>query len=220
MIYTSNFVVLGTISNFPALYTNSMTAPGLSNIQIYSGLDVTGDVHTRGRMDVGDTIFATFRPSSNISFSNRSEIVAKSNEITMDMTSTDMSAMSNVPMVIQPYQVFNRTTGIVTVPTTGIYTLSMQGSFSNDANASNIKNGVYYRFLNHSYSNSRVAGNITSGPLVSTSTVKFLLGGDTFTPVFYSNDSNATLLGGTGETFMSFSVMATVTPTHSNYFRT
>ena len=221
MIYTSNFVVTGTISNFPALYTNSMTAPALSNIAIHSGVNIDGDIFTQGRMDVGKTIFATFRLGSNVTLDGNGEFIAKNNQISMDMTTTDMSGMSNVPMVIPPFQVYNQSTGVVTVPTSGIYHLSMQGSFSNVATgATNRINGVYYRFLNHSHSNARRHAVMSPAPLVSTSTTMFLLGGDRFVPVFYSNDPGATLLSENGETNISFTVLATVTPTHSNYFRT
>lgn len=219
-IFTSNFTVLGTISNFPALYTNNMTAPSLSNITVNSDLDIVGNVFTNGRMDVGKTIFATFRLGSNIAFNGANEIIAKSNQITMDMTATDMSGMSNIPMVVAPFQVYNQSTGVVTVPTSGFYTLSMQGSFSNVANGADARtNGVYYRFLNHSFSNARCHATLTPGPLVSTSITRFLLAGDQFVPVFYSKDSNCTLLGVDGETYVSFSVLATVTPSHSNYYR-
>lgn len=220
-IITSNFIVNGTISNFPALYTNNMTAPGLSNITINSDLSIKGDVFTNGRMDMGNTIFAKFRLNSNIPFQNTNEVAAKSNHISMDMTSSDMSAMNsnNIPMVIPSYQVYNGSTGVITVPTSGFYSLEMQGSFSNDINVSNPMNGVYFKFLNHSYSNARTVANIQNGSLVSTNTTCFLLAGDQFKPCFYSSDSNATVLSVNGESYVGFTVLATVTPTHSNYVR-
>lgn len=221
MIYTSNFVVTGTISNFPALYTNSMTAPDLSNITIHSGVTVDGDVFTQGRMDVGKTIFATFRLNSNVNFNGANEFSCTSNQLTMDWRTTDMSGMSNIPMVVPPYQVYNQATGVVTVPTSGIYHLSMQGSFSNVATgATNRVNGVCYKFLNHAHSNARVHAQTSPGQLVSTGCTMFLLGGDQFKPIFFSNDSNASLNGVDGETYVSFTVLATVSPTHSNYYRT
>ena len=93
----------------------------------------------------------------------------------------------------------------------------MQGNFSNSI--PNAVNGVYYKFLNESHSNTRSAAVISHGDIVSTSTTKFLLAGDTFLPIFYSSDSNSTLLANNGESYIGFSVMATVTPTHSNYVR-
>lgn len=221
MIITSNFIVTGSISNFPALYTNNMTAPDLSNITIHSDINVTGVIKTPTRMDVGSTIFATFRATSNINFSSSNEIVARSNQLIMDVTSSDMSAMSasNIPMAIPANQVFNYTTGTITVPAAGFYSLYMQGSFSNSTSSPAPVNGVYYRFLNHSHSNARVSPVLSSSPLVSTSAMRFLLAGDTFQPTFYSSDPDATLVGTAGETFVGFTVLATVTPTHSNYYR-
>lgn len=221
MIITSNFIVTGSISNFPALYTNNMIAPDMSNITIHSDINVTGVVKTPTRMDVGSTIFATFRAPSNINFSGSNEIVGLSNQLIMDQTGSDMSAMSasNIPMVIAPFQVYNATTGVITVPISGFYSLSMQGSFSNSTSSPPPINGVYYRFLNHSHSNARVAPVLSSSSLVSTSAMKFLLAGDTLLPTFYSSDPNATLVGTAGETFVGFTVLATVAPTHSNYYR-
>lgn len=126
-------------------------------------------------------------------------------------------AASNIPMIVPPQSIFNNTTGVITVPTSGFYSLYMQGSFSNTQ--LDAQNGVFFRFLNHSHSNTRVAPVIARSPLVSTSAMKFLLAGDTFVPVFYSSDSNASLLGTEGETLVGFTVLTTVTPTHSNYYR-
>jgi hypothetical protein len=49
--------------------------------------------------------------------------------------------------------------------------------------------------------------------------MKFLLAGDTFQPIFYSSDADSTLCSENGETYVGFTVIATVTPTHSNYVR-
>lgn len=160
-IITSNFIVNGTISNFPALYANTMTAPSLSNIRVESDLDVNGSVFTTKRMDVGSTIFATFRLTSNVQFSGSNEYVSTSNTLPMDMSSTDMSAMTGIPMVVPSYQIFNQQNGVITVPTSGIYNLHMQGNFSNSI--PNAMNGVYYRFLKESHSNARTAAVISSG---------------------------------------------------------
>ena len=95
----------------------------------------------------------------------------------------------------------------------------MQGVFSNDPSVINPQNGVCYRFLNHTYPQARVATNTTSSDIVSTSHTAFLLAGDVFEPTFFSSDSNATLIPSNGESYISFAVAATVTPTHSNYVR-
>lgn len=219
-IYTSNLIINGTISNFPALYTNNITSGSFSNININSSLNVTGSLFCRDHLDVGDTTFAMFRLSSNLPIPlGGGEATAKSNHIvTMDGTASDMSAMSKMPMSILPYQVFNGATGVVTIPTSGLYNLAIQGSFSNST--STAINGVYFKFLNHSYSNARVGATFTHAPLVHTSVTRYLLSNDRFQPLFYSSDADASVLSTDGESFVNFSMISTITPTHSNYFRT
>lgn len=219
-IYTSNLIVNGTISNFPALYTNNVTTTNpMSNIAFASDIAINGSVFATRHMDMGDTVFATFRISSNLPLPNGGgEAIGNSNHIIgMDQTQSDMSAMSNTPMSIPPWQVFNRTTGVVTVPTSGLYNISMQGSFSNSTPGAT--NGVYFKFVNHSYSNARVGAVMSSAPLVHTSVTKFLLSNDRFMPCFYSSDTNACVLPTNGESYVGFTVLATNTPTHSNYYR-
>ena len=218
-IYTSNLIINGTISNLPALYTNNITSGSFSNININSDLNVQGSLFCREHLDVGDTAFALFRLSSNLPIpSGGGEAVAKSNHIiTMDTTASDMTAMNNMPMSIPPYQVFNGQTGSVTIPTSGLYNLSMQGSFSNTTPSA--LNGVYFKFLNHSFSNARFGASISPGPLIHTSITRFLLSNDRYQPVFYSSDPSASVQASSGESYVSFSLLSTVTPTHSNYFR-
>lgn len=218
MIYASNFILTGSFSNIP-VYTNNLTAPEFSNISLQGDVNVNGSVFTNGRMDVGKTIYATFRLNSNLSFDNTNEIHGLSNRYNFDFTSSDMSGMSNMQLAVPPFMIYNSNNGRVTVPISGLYALEMQGVFQNDPAHSNVQNGVYYKFLNHSYSNARMAASITNGSLVSTSHMAFLLAGDVFCPTFFSNDSNAQLVSTNGETYVTFSVAATVTPTHSNYVR-
>lgn len=222
MIYTSNLTITGVLKDIPALYANTMYSSNTSNIHISSPLTVDGTIASSKHMDMGETIFATFRTTSNIAFNGSNEVLAHTGELGIDFQSSDLSAMtnSNIQMTIPPYQIFNGTTGVITIPTTGLYTLSMQGSFSNDSAAVNPLNGVYFRMLNHGHSNARVAPSFTNGPIASTFTSQFMIGNDTIEPVFYSSDSNATVLSDAGESFISFMVMGTVTPSHSNYYRT
>lgn len=199
------------------VYANELSSTGYSNLSVGSDLHVTGSIYGSGRMDVGATIYATFRPLSNIPFNNSTSL--SGGNFIFDWTSADMTAMSNMTLTIPRSNIFNPVTGVITVPVSGLYNLEMQGAFSNNDNATNVKNGVYYRFLNQSYSNARRATTMSSADIASTNTSAFLLAGDTLLPTFCSSDSNAVLLAN-GETYVGFSVLATVTPTHSNYFRT
>lgn len=220
-IYTSNLIINGTISNFPALYTNNISANAFSNISVNSDLSIRGAVYTSKHMDAGDTFFATFRISSNLPLpvGGGEASGTSSNIFGVDRTASDMTPMNNVPMSIPPYQIFNGATGVVTVPTSGLYNLSLQGSFSNSGGGAGAINGVYFKFLNHSFSNARVGPVMSAAPLVHTSVTKFLLSNDRFQPCFYSSDTNATVLAANGESTVSFALIATTTPTHSNYFR-
>jgi hypothetical protein len=221
MIYTSNLVVTGEMQNVAALYANNISASDLSNITIKSDTRVQGNFAHTGRIDTGSTIFALFRLNSNRQFGpGISEIYGNSNFV-MDFQSTDMSSMAGMQMAVSPGQVFNYNTGVVTLPVSGLYSLFMQGSFSNNPNNALYDNGVYYRFLNFAHSNARIAASISDfTPIHHTNYVGYFLAGDKIQPTFYSEDPEAILLGGTGETMVGFSVISTVTPTHSNYYRT
>lgn len=223
MIYTSNLTITGNMSNIP-VYTNNMGAVnGFSNISINSDINIAGSVFSTGHMDTGATIYATFRLNSNMYFSpSNQELYGTGYKLNYDYTAADMTAMSNMPMAVPRNQIYNQTTGVITVPVSGLYHLFMQGSFSNDGSKAKYEpnNGVYYYFLNHSYSNARRAASMSARPLQSTSMTTFLLAGDRILPTFYSDDSNATLVSDRGESYVGFLVLSTVTPTHSNYFRT
>lgn len=218
MIIASNIIVMGTISGIP-MYTNNIGANNLSNIDVNSDLSITGSVYTAERMDCGMTMYAMFRQTSNLNFTNSSELFPSSNTFIMDYVSSDMSGMSSMTTVVPPQNIYSFATGRITVPVSGLYQLEMQGVFQNSQGATNVENGVYYRFLNHPYPSARIGANFTSGSIVSTSVQMFLLGGDVFLPTFYSNDSGASLVSTNGETYVKFSVVATFTPQHNNYTR-
>lgn len=215
-IYCNNFYTT-TLSQGQDIYANTIAASNLSNVSIQSDLRVDGDIYSTGRMDGATTVFARFRLGSNQSFAGSNEFFATSNLLAMDLTSTNMNGMDTMDRIIPNHQVYNQSNGVISVPVNGLYYIEVQGAFSNVDPAA--KNGVYLRFLNHTYPTSRVASVITSSPLVSTNHVAYLLGGDRFQPTFYSSDSNATLLASNGETYVSFAVLGTVTPTASNFTR-
>lgn len=220
-IYTSNLIINGVISNFPALYTNNMSASTMSNIRVLSDMEVQGNICTYGCMDIGNTMFGYFRLNSNIPFAEfaneKNEVYAKSNLMVMDFQSSDISGMSSLPISIPLGEVYDQATGILNVPITGYYHITMQGSFSNSI--SNVVNGVYFKFLNEAFSNARNAVVMSPSTIISSSTLKFFLAGDKVHPTFFSTDSNAVLLSDNGETYAGFTVISTVTPMHSNYVR-
>lgn len=193
-----------------------MVASTLSNINICSDVNVDGNLYMNGRLDVKNTVYCTFRVSSNVSFSSGSELIPRSNELIVDWSNTDMAAIlsSNINMAIDAGDIYNMSSGIVTTPTSGYYQINIQGSFSN--NAHDYMNGVYFRFLNSSTPQARECANISKSSLISSSTLKYLRAGDTLTPVFYSSDPAAQLLGDAQESFVSFIMLSTVKPTGSN----
>lgn len=221
-IYATTFILTGSNNNIPQVYANNLT-PGSNDSNIHFNGDVmlSGNVVATKRMDVAKTIFATFRPLSNIAFNGSNELHALSNDtnlFNMDMTSTDMFGMNEMGLAI-PYQdIFDELTGVIRAPISGFYNLAMQGAFSNDGNNSNVQNGVYYYFPNRSHSNARIAATITKANVVSTNHTLFLLSNDQLLPTFYTNDSNAVLLNN-GETYVGFTLLVGAKPDHSNYYR-
>lgn len=209
-IYTSNFIVYGSATGMP-IYANTLGMNNYSNLSVESDLHVTGDVYSTGRMDVGSTIFATLRLTSNVNFSSATngEVFATDNRLIMDWTSTNMTGMNTVPMAVSPGNIYNSNTGVITVPTSGLYSIHLQGAFSNSIQQ--CTNGVYFKFLDHPNPNARIAANTTNGNIVSTSYMGFLSGGDHIKPVFFSNDANAILTAG-GESYLTWMVAATFTP--------
>lgn len=216
-IYTNNFYVAGSLANTP-IYANTLSASNSATIEVESDIRVRGDLHCTGRMDTGNTIFTTFKLSSNLPFSAENhELHATSNSFAFDMTETDFSGMSNVPLAVARSNIYDQDTGRITVPVSGLYSIQLQASFCNIA--PNPTNGLYIYMLNHVHSNVRRAPVTSSGPLLSTSFTGFLLGGDVLLPTFYSNDPDAVLVADAGETLVSYAIPMTVTPSHSNYMR-
>ena len=206
-IYTNSFVVTGAAYNTP-IYTNSLAMNGYSNMNITSDLFVDGNVYSSGRLDVGATVHATFRLASNTNFGGLFEFSGSSNSFAMDWTASKMTDVMTMPLVVPSSNIYNEDTGIISVPIDGLYSLEMQGSFSNDWD-SQVTHGVYYKLLDRPTSNCRVAGNIAQGPLVSTCHVGFLNGGERLLPVFYSSDSNTVIVGDNSETYVSFTLATT-----------
>ena len=215
-IITNSFYCTGSMCNIP-VSANVLQNPGFSNLVVASDLRIQGVVHTTNRMDTGATIYATFRPPNMLSLGDGQPQV-HGGTFQFDWTGADMSAMDGMPLAVPRPNILNSNTGVVTVPVSGLYNLYMQGSFSNNEGFSNPINGVYYYFQNQSFAGSRRAAVFSPSQLVSTNTTQYLLAGERIQPMYYSSDPNAKLLAN-GESYIGFSVINTVTPTHSNYFR-
>lgn len=221
-IYATTFIINGSNNNIPQVYTNNLTPEGVgSNIAINSDLLITGNVIATKKMSFSKTLFGTFRPQSNIAFRGSNELHALSNEPNMfsyDMTSTDLTGIPDMGLQIPYENIFDESNGIIRCPTSGLYHLSMQGAFSNDASKSNLQNGVYYYFPNRSHSNARISACITDANIVSTNMTVFMLSNDQVLPTFYTNDSNAVLMAN-GETFVAYTFLMGTDPENSNYYR-
>lgn len=206
--------ITGTACNVP-VYTNTLGMNGYSNMAINSDLFVEGDVYTTGRLDLGTTIYATFRLTSNVTFEGSNVFADTTNDFALDFLSTNVAGMSNMPTVIPASNIYDATTGIITVPMNGLYNLELQGSFSNASGASGVENGVWYKFLDSEYPNTRVGANVAQGSLLSTKHMAYLQGGQRLLPEFYSSDSNTVLVADNQETYVAFA-LATTYKTGSN----
>lgn len=216
-IYTNSLVISGNVA--APVYTSMPS----SNVSLEGDLRVNGSIFSTGRMDVGTIIFATFRLTSNISFnSTRTEIYPMFNRFAMDFTYTHMTGMESMAsvMAVPSSNIYNAATGEITVPVTGFYSIQLQGVFQNDPTKTDAKNGVYMYFQTFPNPNARVAAAIAEDGMLSTTHVAFLLGGDRFLPVFYSNDPSGVLKSSNGETYVSFTLLATATTAASGYVRT
>lgn len=219
-VYASNIYVSGSVSGMP-MYTNTLATNGLSNIIATSDMHVDGNVSTSGRVDTTSSMYATFRLTSNQSFAAAPEITPSSNAyFQYDGTAGDLTTMLTVPLVLPNPNDFNDfSAGWITVPASGLYSLSIQGSFSNNPSFPTPKNGVYFRFLSCANSNSRIAAVFSPHELVCSGITTYLLAGDKVQPIYYTNDSNASLLATNGETFVGFTVNHLMTPDLTRFVR-
>jgi hypothetical protein len=218
-LYASNINIHGTISGVP-LYANTLGVNNLSNITIGGNVSVQGNLHASGRFDTGATMYATFRLSSNVAFNATEIIPSSTTTLDYDPTSGDLSVVSAMDLVLPNPENFNDfSAGFITLPASGLYCISLQGSFVNDPANGALKNGVYMRFLNHANPSTRVGAAFSSGDLVSTTYVANLLAGDKLQPVFFSNDPLAQLNSANGETFITFTIVTTLTPNMENFVR-
>jgi hypothetical protein len=225
MIYTCNLVVNGWLSNIPSIHTNNFASLSNTSIHFESDVDVSGSILSTGKVFGGVSIFATFTLTSNISFSNWGitrpdggwDIYGSSNIFGMDAPVTDMSGMTGMSLSVPLHQIYAASTGVITVPISGIYSLMTQGRF--EGGGAEATKGVYYNFLREAHSNARIASSFSRGPIVTSTVTRFLLGGDKVRPAFFANDSNVMLSASNAESFIHFTLLAPVQPTHMNYYR-
>lgn len=218
-IYANTFTVTGTVANIP-VYANLLGMNGYSNLSVQSDLHVDGNVYSQGRLDFGSTTYVSLYPTlgCNITFGGLNERTMGSNAMNFDLTTTNIDYINSMNLAVQPTQVLDSNLGVIYMPTTGLFAIQLQASFSNSPTFSGTPvNGVYFKLPDSVHPNARVCPNFTPGDLVSTTFVSFLQGGTRIVPTFYSNDSNAVLMANNDETFVRFNVISTVTlPTHSN----
>lgn len=212
-IYTTNLIVNGTMTG--SVGANTVSGSN-ATLEIASDIAVNGSVFSRGRVDTADTMYMTMRASSNVPVPAQ-EVFVQGTNLLLDDQSSDPRAIARLADVAT---IWNPADGKFTVPVDGLYTLELQGSFSNNAAAVNPKNGVYFYFRNHAHPDARVAASFTKeAELVHTKTTQYLLKGDIIQPTFYSNDPDASLLGN-GETYLSFLINNTTSVNHADYYRT
>lgn len=211
MIYTSNLIMNGNMVNVPNVYTNNLSANGFSNINFMSDINVQGNILGAGRVQTGTTIYGKYVLTSNLSFPTACNEIPAISNFSVDPTATDISGLTVMNMAVPPQDILDNTTGTVTIPVSALYNIYIQGSFSNSQAPGTYVNGVYFRFLDSASSNARVAAIISAdSPITYTSYTGFLPAGSRFQPVFYSSDSNVSLVADAGETFIGCSlIMAT-----------
>lgn len=214
-IYTNSLVVQGAL-NGATLHANTLSgASNASSITIMNDIAVHGNVFTNGRMDVSDTMYMTMRAGSNIAIGSGEHFI-RGNDMLVDLQSSDPTSISKLTNVSA---IWDWTAGKFIVPFDGLYTIELQGSFSNNPAFQNPTNGVYWYFRNQAFPNARVAATMSGRQVAHTSTTRYMLTGDVVQPTFYSNDPDAVLVGGTGESYLAFLITNTVTAAHQNYFR-
>lgn len=216
-ITCNNYIT--TNSYISDVRANSMASPSSNaNIVFHNDVEINGSVYSRGRLDMGATVFATFRLASNQPLIANGELYPSSNMLIMDVPRTNMADMDTI-MSSPSYNIYNPATGEITIPVNGLYYLQIQGVFQNTpVSLSTHRNGVYFYFRNHTYPNTRVAASIVNSTVVCTSQLVYLLEGDRILPVFYTNDDNATLIATGNETYISFALISTTLLTNRNHY--
>lgn len=204
-IYCTNFYTQN-MASLP-VYTNTLIGSNMSDLTIGSNLRVEGNLSTKGHIDTSTRVYGRLGMTSDAYFT-QNEIFATSNSFALDASNTNMAPMNDMNVVVPIAEMYNRTTGEIAVPVSGLYALEMQGIFTNDPSAKGVaENGVYFYVRNGESPSVRVAANTTTGSIVSTAHINYLTGGSIVQPTFFSSDSNAQLIA--AETYVTFALIAT-----------
>ena len=212
MIYTNNLVISGTLTD-TQLYANTVTGSNAgSTINIKGDVAIDGSVLSKGRLEFSDTMFLTMRPAADMAVPAGERIIL-GDDMAIDAATSDASSLANLADVTS---IWNWENGTFTIPVDGLFSLELQGSFSNAQ--PDAMNGVYWYMKNQAHADARIAANITRSSVVSSASTRFLLKGDIIQPAFYSSDPGAKLLAN-GETYVSALIVSTNTVDHGKYYR-
>jgi len=211
-IQTNSLIVHGNVQGTTLLSAGTVSGATGSALNIAGDVAINGSVLSKGRIQFSDTMFLTMRPPADIVMQTNEHFITGS-DMLVDPNSSDATSLSQLTDVLT---IWNWNNGSFVIPMDGLYTMELQGSFSNTV--PNALNGVYWYMRSETNQNSRVAANINNGPVVSASTTRFFLAGDVVQPVFYSSDPNSTLLAN-GETYVSSVILNTLDVDQSKYTR-
>jgi hypothetical protein len=146
-------------------------------------------------------MYITYRLTADTKM-NASEYACIDNSFQVDEIFSDIKAIAT------PNEyVYDMTSGLFTVPISGLYNIEIQGSFSNTVPEA--VNGVYFYFLSESHPNGKISPVITSANIVSTARMTYLKQGEVVKPIFYSSDPTTVLMANKGETFVGFTIIQT-----------
>lgn len=203
--------VQGNLSG-KGIYTNNLGSGSTAPLAIATDVNINGSVFSKGRIQYSDTMYLTMRPPQDLPLVTNEHFITGS-DMLVDPQTSDASTLSQLTDILA---IWNWNNGTFTIPVDGLYTIEIQGSFSNTV--PDAVNGVYWYFRNHAHPNARVAANIQRGQVVSASTTRYFLQGDIIQPAFYSSDAGAVILAN-GESYLSSLIQTTLDVDHSKYYR-
>ena len=199
MINAKTIYCSGTFGSDKTVNVSVLSTNTASNINFTSPIKVNGDITTTGLVSVGKTMYITYRLATD-TIMNTTEYSYIDNSFVLDETLSDITAITNTNQYIYDLQ-----SGLFTVPMSGLYNISIQGSFKNVVPEAT--NGVYFYFQSETYPTCKIAPIINSSNIISTSRLIYLKSGEIIKPIFYSSDPNTTLIASKGETFVAITIV-------------